>query len=755
MSFSNDLNDLLAREDIPQDVKELLKTGWISYQESIEKLEKSEKLYRSLVTNSRDIIFTVDREGVITSINPAVEALTGWTVDEWIGKPFHPKIHPDDLDAVIRGFTTITEGETFPTPEVRVLTKSGIYKPFEIKGSPQRENGRIVGMIGFAHSRHELRVSENRYQKLIETVHEGVWITDLENRTLYVNPALEKMLGWSLNEMLGRRVEEYLTIDSLKTFDEKVKERFSNGISSSVYELSMVQRDGSIILVRVAGTVLLNEEEEVIGSFGLLTDITSEKEAQERYRNLIEFNPDAITLTDINFIIMTVNDQALNFYGVTNPEELIGVNALDLIVPEDRQYAIAVAEKTLAEGRIFRFEYTLLRLDGSTFPAEFIITAIEDSNGEPTSFMTITRDITERKISETRLVESEEKYRTLVENVNTGIFRVSNRGRLLQANQAFISMFGFTSFNEIASTTLSDLYAKSEDRDGFIEELYDKGQLNAKDVLMKNRDDIYFWASISARVSPNGKWHDGIIEDITERKYAEEAIMQIKLEEERYHAMMSHFLRNDLQKVVSNLELLSFSKGAEQILEYEEVKEIIAIANRSSKSIDLVTMIFEVLQRPSYSDESIFDREITLKNFLEDLPRSSYRSMKIDIPELRIAHSGYLPYAINELVTFLIHSNDQSDPSSPILVDGHSHDHNYCLTIRDHVSTPIPKETCDILTSKITDKWESHGFYIGILLASVVLEYLKGELKIVPSFPYGNEFQMWIPNTLINRETNA
>ena len=596
MPFTDELNALLAREDIPPDVKELLKSDFISNQDSIAKLEKSEKLYRGLVENSRDIIFTVDLEGRITSINPVVEKLTGWSADEWISKPFQPKIHPDDLNAVIRGFTTITEGDTFPTPEVRILTKSGIYKPFEIKGSPQRENGRIVGMLGFAHSKHELRVSENRYQSLVETALEGIWITDLDNKTLYVNPALEEMLGWSLNELLGQRVEQFLAKSSLKKFEAEVKGRYQDGVPSSIYELSLIRRDRSLIRVRVAGTALLNEEEELIGSFGLLTDITKEKEAQGRYRNLIEFNPDAITLTDLDFIIMTVNDQALTFYGVTDPEELIGLNALDLIVPQDRQYAIAVAEKILTEGRIFRFEYTLLRLDGSTFPAEFIITAIEDSNGEPISFMTITRDITERKQSQNRLVESEEKYRTLVENINTGIFRVSNQGRLLQANQAFISMFGFTSFNEIASTTLSDLYAISEDRNVLLEELYNEGQLK-RDFLMKNRDGIYFWASISARVSPNGQWHDGIIEDISERKYSEEAIMQIKLEEERYHAMMSHFLRNDLQKVVSNLELLSFSKGAEQILEYEEVKEIIAIANRSSKSIDLVTMIFEVLQR--------------------------------------------------------------------------------------------------------------------------------------------------------------
>ena len=96
MSFSTQLNLLLAREDVPNDVKELLKTGFVSYQDSLAKLEKSEKLYRGLVENSRDIIFTVDLEGNITSINPVVKKLTGWSVDEWIGKPFSPKIHPDD-----------------------------------------------------------------------------------------------------------------------------------------------------------------------------------------------------------------------------------------------------------------------------------------------------------------------------------------------------------------------------------------------------------------------------------------------------------------------------------------------------------------------------------------------------------------------------------------------------------------------------------------------------------------------------------
>ena len=107
MSSNKDFLKLLARKDIPDDVKEIINTGFQSYQESLKRMEKSENLYRSLVENSREIIFTTDLEGKITSVNPAAERLTGWSIDEWMNTPFSPKIHPDDLDFVVKGFFQI------------------------------------------------------------------------------------------------------------------------------------------------------------------------------------------------------------------------------------------------------------------------------------------------------------------------------------------------------------------------------------------------------------------------------------------------------------------------------------------------------------------------------------------------------------------------------------------------------------------------------------------------------------------------
>jgi PAS domain S-box-containing protein len=747
-----DINDVLSRKDVPDDIKDIIGNVFAKYQDSLDQLRKSEVLYRSLVENSREIIFTTDLEGKITSINSVAVKLTGWSIDEWVGESFITKIHPDDLPGIFKGFEEVVKGIIPPTPEIRVLTKSGEYRVFEIKANPRIEDGRVVGVLGFAHSRQDFYASEARYRSLIQTMGEGVWVTDLENKTLYVNPALENMLGYNLGEMSGHRVEEYLTTESSEIFENKAKERYEKQIPSSTYELNFIRNDRSIFMARVTGTALSDNDGRIIGSFGLLTDISAEKEAQESYKNLIEFNPDALVLTDLDFNIIQANEAALKLNGADSVNDLIGRNALDFIVPEDRNFAIANAKELLSETKTQTYEYTLLKLDGTRFPGELIVSAIVDEKDKPTSFISITRDITKRKKAEAQLIDSERVYRTLVENVNSGIFRVSRQGRLLQANHAFFQMFGYNSLEEISSTALSDLYVHAEDRKGFVEELYRDSQLNIKDALMKTKDGIHFWASISARVSPNGQWHDGIIEDISKRKYAEEAIKQLKLEEERYHAMLSHFLRNDLQKIVSHLELLALKNGYEEELEDTKVTEIIDIASRSSKTIDKVTLIFEVLQKSSIT-ETIIAESIDISSLVPTLIKNFEYTKKIfelNIPTVWIYDDGYLSYAIHELIEFLINSNGDPNASEfPIMIEGHKFDQHFCLTIRDYVSAPIPQKTCDILVSKITERWESLGFYTGVTLASVIMQHLNGQLKIIPYYTKGNEFQLWIPNSLL------
>ena len=115
-----------------------------------EALRQSEERYRSLVESSRDAIYTLSFEGLITSLNPAFETITGWSRSEWIGKPFAPVLHPEDLPVVLETFQRVLQGETPPTLELRVLSQSGKYLAGEFLVTPQIQGGRVVAVWGMA-----------------------------------------------------------------------------------------------------------------------------------------------------------------------------------------------------------------------------------------------------------------------------------------------------------------------------------------------------------------------------------------------------------------------------------------------------------------------------------------------------------------------------------------------------------------------------------------------------------------------------
>ncbi|HEY6951177.1 MAG TPA: PAS domain S-box protein, partial [Bacteroidota bacterium] len=115
-----------------------------------EALRQSEERYRSLVNSARDAIFTISPEGVITSLNPAFETITGWKCEEWIGKSFTSVVHPDDHALAIQNFKRLIQGELVPVHELRIRTRKDTYVSGEFTTTPQRLRDRVVGMIGIA-----------------------------------------------------------------------------------------------------------------------------------------------------------------------------------------------------------------------------------------------------------------------------------------------------------------------------------------------------------------------------------------------------------------------------------------------------------------------------------------------------------------------------------------------------------------------------------------------------------------------------
>ncbi len=257
---------------------------------------------------------------------------------------------------------------------------------------------------------------------VIESVSDGVIVLDAQNRVLDVNPAAQQMIGVAADQAVGKPVVQVLGLGQ-KGLTEEL---------SSLTEIAVGQKpEQRYYSLRFSS--LGDPRESLTGQLLLLRDITERKQAkaelresEERYRTLVDLLPDAVVYLDLEGKFLLCNQQAVTLYGGEQIEDLIGRSAADFIVPEELSMALEASQKTIATGSTKSIECTLVKKHGGRYPGEVRLSVIVDSEGRPTGFIGIARDITERK-------RAEEEIRQLNAQLE---LRVAERTReLTQTNQ--------------------------------------------------------------------------------------------------------------------------------------------------------------------------------------------------------------------------------------------------------------------------------------------------------------------------------
>jgi PAS domain S-box-containing protein/putative nucleotidyltransferase with HDIG domain len=255
----------------------------------------------------------------------------------------------------------------------------------------------------------------------------------------------------------------------------------------------------------------------------------SEEELQtskERYRLLVETLHEGLVIADPDENIIFAND-AFSKICQYSHSEIIKMSWKDILPEEELQKLLCETAKR-KKGIASLYEINLRRKDHELRRVSISAVPCMNRNGEFESSIALILDITESKKAEKVLRNSEEKFRTLTENINIGVYRntLGPKGKFIEANPAIVKMFGYKNKEEFLSLNVSDLYENSEDRRIFNSRMLSFGSVRDEELRLQRKSGALFFGSVSAVAVKDEqdriKYYDGVIEDITERKRAED-----------------------------------------------------------------------------------------------------------------------------------------------------------------------------------------------------------------------------------------
>ena len=301
------------------------------------------------------------------------------------------------------------------------------------------------------------------------------------------------------------------------------------------FDLRFIAKDGSIKWARSFPSIVY-EKGEIVGRTGILTDITTQKkietelkESEELYRSIIQTSPDAITITDLNGFILFTSQKTFEVFGFDSLQDYIGQFVTKFISPVDRERALRNFER-IAKEKVGAIEYQALRKDGSEPYIEITPELIPDAEGNPSKILFISRDITEKKLVEERLRQSETKFRNLIETISDVIYEVDLSGNLLYVSPSSERVLGYKAEEVIGTNIFKYIYPEDH---AFIKNslasLESRKERYIEYRYVTKDGDIKWVRSATSAKYEDGIWVGGIgsLTDITDAKNSELELLKL------------------------------------------------------------------------------------------------------------------------------------------------------------------------------------------------------------------------------------
>ncbi len=501
-------------------------------------------------------ILAIDRNGVISYVNPAFVRISGYRLPE-LGteKQWFQKAFPDResrrkaLSVWVRYQTSQVQTEKV----FQIVCKNGRTKTVDIDLSLAAD-GTVISILAeagrIADEERFATEKEEQWRLLLDIMNEGFVTVNEAGIPVFANQRLCDIMGYSREEIIGRPLALFLDEDSLEIFQEEFSRR-SRG-EKQAYEIVCRRRNGERRHLILSPQPLYDRSGRFVGSFATCMDITERKEIEEElrqsqrrykdlaedYRAIVENSTEGIYRSTPAGRYIMANHAFARLLGYDSPEALLaevtdigGQVYVDAAVREDTIRTVIAAGRGEVEVQVRRRDGSLIWLANS-------IRVVYDQAGEIRFLEGVARDITKRKEAERALEISERKYHALFNLASVGIVVTDASGGIMEANPAWQRMTGYTE-PEYRDLPPPVHYISQEERRAIRDQLAAAGMVRNYEVSLRHKDNHRIVALLNSDLCAM-EGEKVILSqtiDITARKREEEILRQ---SEERYRMILSN-----------------------------------------------------------------------------------------------------------------------------------------------------------------------------------------------------------------------
>jgi PAS domain S-box-containing protein len=720
------------------------------------------------------------------------------------------RVLDEAIDCVING------EDTGPDFEITLSPPGGAAINVLTRISPLRdENGTIAAVTCVVRESQRLKQvieeakkSEQKYQQIVDNLHEGIWMIDGETRTSYVNRRMAEIMGYTVEEMLGRPMLEFIDNTRIEAAMRNLKRR-SEGIREQV-EFEFRRKDGAPVYLTIAASPFINENGSYSGAVAGIMDITERvmaekalKESEARFQEAQKLANLGSWQWDAKTSAVSWSDEVFRIAGRDKADGAVSYQNLPSIYTRESwerlQKAISHALKT---GEPYEVELELVRPDGRTRRIIARSKAVKDGRGAITGLNGTVLDITELKKAQEEAGEAYRLYRIIFENSEEGLMIATGSGKIIDSNPAACRMLGFSK-EELLRLRRDDLLDCS---DPYLLELLDRRQKTgfASGILsFKRKDGSTVPAEVSSRIfcDRNGEVHISIMfRDISERLKAENELKmhrdslsemvkeqtarlelsneQLRRElNERLHAEKAlreseqRFRELSIELSRSNEELQLFVYTASHDLQ-EPLRKIATFTDRirlhsgdrlDGKSLDYLArmenaanrmkqLIHGILELSRITTKHMVFRRVSLAGVLEDVLSDleiiiGETGAEIELGEMPVLEAD--PVHMHQLFMNLIANSIKFCTAVPcITISCQSVSQDECtITVKDNGIGFDEKHLDDIFKPfhRLHDRGRYEGIGIGLTICQRVVSKHSGRITAVSSPEQGSTFVITLP----------